>query len=30
MCLLLDGHWELLEWFDVEPTLPNDSSEFSS
>ena len=30
MRLLLDGHWELLERPDIKPTLPNDSSEFSS
>ena len=30
MGLLLDGHWEFLEWFDIESALPNDPSEFSS
>jgi len=29
MRLLLDGHWELLERFDIKSTLPNNSGEFS-
>jgi hypothetical protein len=29
MRLLLDGHRKLLERFDIEPTLSNDSSELS-
>ena len=29
MCLLLDGHRELLEWFDIESTLSNNPGEFS-